>query len=537
MRLVRPIESYARVSWTFQGAAHRGLDLSAYVGTPVYAPVSGLAFPRTDTATGGGFGKYVRIEATDPDLGAIKVYCAHLDGYCMGEGQRVTAGQLIGYSGNSGNSSGPHLHLEVRRVAGSPYLYGAMNPWPLIDWDPPRPGRRVTGVHLGNDGALRDRDRETIRRLRPGCVVLLPSYGVNQQAVGVRDVEWILSVVPDCHIILRPYIPPSMAATDAGNAEYVAAVLAMLPEYMRIVPAGQLHLQLWNEQDMPRWASWEGFGDQLADMVRFDRAYCEAYVRIKSAHPELLIGWTPLTIGNRDCWFKGDASGHYYLHGPTGCVEPWTLTAAQWQRAREESPCYPSLQLADEHYHHIYVHDRDGVAGCWDHAAYGRRYERYRYWWPEKAVWITEYGYPARQQLQAPGADDALVGAVETLITEAPYVHGAALWILGENAQWGGEMYAPDASVIGRLATLNQVATQEPEPIPEAVPYLPSTDPLTQAAIASGDMAQIWPKRRWWNESAVRKLQTGDAAGALAILEDMADREHGLDYVIERLLT
>jgi hypothetical protein len=189
-------------------------------------------------------------------------------------------------------------------------------------------------VHLGNDCPLRDADKDTIRRIRPGCVVLLPSYGVNQQKVGIDAVRWILNEIPDCHIILRPYVPPSMAATDAGNVEYVAAVLAMLPEYVRVVPAGQLHLQLWNEQNMPRWAVWEGFGDQLADMQRFDRSYCEAYERIKSAYPSVIIGWTPLTIGNRDCWFKGDASGHYYLHGPTGCAEPWTLTAAQWQRAQ-----------------------------------------------------------------------------------------------------------------------------------------------------------------------------------------------------------
>jgi len=53
MRLSRPIESYVRISWQFLGAGHRGLDLSAYVGTPVYAPVEGVAYVRTDTASGG----------------------------------------------------------------------------------------------------------------------------------------------------------------------------------------------------------------------------------------------------------------------------------------------------------------------------------------------------------------------------------------------------------------------------------------------------------------------------------------------------
>ena len=44
MRLARPIESQVRISWTFQGPTHRGLDLSAYAGTPVYAPVTGTAY-------------------------------------------------------------------------------------------------------------------------------------------------------------------------------------------------------------------------------------------------------------------------------------------------------------------------------------------------------------------------------------------------------------------------------------------------------------------------------------------------------------
>ncbi|MFA6270877.1 MAG: M23 family metallopeptidase [Candidatus Paceibacterota bacterium] len=514
------------------------MDLSVVVGTPVYAPVDGTAYARTDSAANGGFGRYVRIEtAATGTYAGYKVYLAHLDEWRVRDGAVVRRGDLIGLSGNTGYSSGPHLHLEVRRVAGSPYLYGAMDPWPLIDWDPPRQGRRVTGVHLGNDGGLRDRDRETIRRLRPGCVVLLPSYGVNQQPVGVRDVEWILSVVPDCHIILRPYVPPSMAATDSGNAEYVAAVLAMLPEYVRIVPAGQLHLQLWNEQNMPAWSGWEGFGDQLVDMLRFDRVFCEAYERIKSAYPSVLIGWTPLTIGNRDAWFKGDASGHYYLHGPTGCAEPYTLTATQWQRAREESPCYRSLTVADEHYHHIYVHDRDGVAGCWNHDAYGRRYERYRYWWPEKAIWITEWGHPNKHFLEQPGMADALVQHAE-LLRGVSYIKGAALWLLGDNPQWGGEMYAPDAPVVARLAEVNAVATPAPtpEPVPVPAPYLPSTDPLTLAAIASRDPKQMQPKARFWTEEATRKLEANDTADALAILHDIVNPSSGLMYSLERAL-
>jgi len=53
MRLYKPSETYVRISQQFLGASHRGLDLSAYAGTPVYAPVDGVAYVRTDTASGG----------------------------------------------------------------------------------------------------------------------------------------------------------------------------------------------------------------------------------------------------------------------------------------------------------------------------------------------------------------------------------------------------------------------------------------------------------------------------------------------------
>lgn len=82
---------------------------------------------------------------------------------------------------------------------------------------------------------------------------------------------------------------------------------------------------------------------------------------------------------------------------------------------------------------------------------------------------------------------------------------------------------------------LDRVFPPAPEPPAEGY-YLPSNDPLTLDAIASGDVYQMYVKRRWWNEHAVRLLDAGDVAQARAVLRDMADRERGLDYVIERAL-
>ena len=88
----------------------------------------------------------------------------------------------------------------------------------------------------------------------------------------------------------------------------------------------------------------------------------------------------------------------------------------------------------------------------------------------------------------------------------------------------------------GAIDPTGLIVWPEVEPVPSPVPYLPSTDPLTLAAITSGDVYQMHIKDRWWREDAVRKLEDGDAPVALAIMQDLVDREHGLAYIIERAL-
>ena len=80
------------------------IDYKTPTGTPVYAMASGLASQKDRGNR--SFGKYVTIKHAD---GTESLY-AHLNGY--GKDGEVGAGDLIGYSGNSGNSSGPHLHFE-----------------------------------------------------------------------------------------------------------------------------------------------------------------------------------------------------------------------------------------------------------------------------------------------------------------------------------------------------------------------------------------------------------------------------------------
>lgn len=88
--------------------AHEGLDISMPVGTPIYAPYDGIvAWSDTDPA----YGEYVRTY--HPVLG-VCFFFAHLSEHRVQTGNSIKQGQLLGLSGNTGNSTGPHLHFECR---------------------------------------------------------------------------------------------------------------------------------------------------------------------------------------------------------------------------------------------------------------------------------------------------------------------------------------------------------------------------------------------------------------------------------------
>ena len=91
---------------TGRHALHRGLDISARRGTPVIAPADGVV---VFTGVSGGLGKTIRIAH---GLGYTTVY-GHLDRIDVEPGEEVRRGAKIGALGNSGRSTGPHLHYEV----------------------------------------------------------------------------------------------------------------------------------------------------------------------------------------------------------------------------------------------------------------------------------------------------------------------------------------------------------------------------------------------------------------------------------------
>lgn len=112
---------------------HKGIDLASPTGTPIYATADGVV-TRADWFS--SYGLYISL-----DHGAqLETRYGHLSRLNVAEGQAVRKGDLIGYVGSTGRSTGPHLHYEVR-IAGT-----AVNPVPYMQGD------AWTGTLAAKDG-------------------------------------------------------------------------------------------------------------------------------------------------------------------------------------------------------------------------------------------------------------------------------------------------------------------------------------------------------------------------------------------------
>jgi len=103
---------------------HRGLDMRAKMNTPVYATADGIV-EYSGFHKKSGFGRLVIIEHNY----GFKSYYGHLNKVVVKYGKFVRKGTLIAYSGNSGLSSGPHLHYELR------FLHRTINPFYFVKWN------------------------------------------------------------------------------------------------------------------------------------------------------------------------------------------------------------------------------------------------------------------------------------------------------------------------------------------------------------------------------------------------------------------
>ncbi len=101
-----------------EGAFHRGVDIAAPYGEPVVAPADGTV---TFADFYSGYGRLVEIEHPN----GFTTRYGHLSGFAVTAGQTVHRGDVLGYIGDSGRATGPHLHYEVwiHNTPVNPYKY------------------------------------------------------------------------------------------------------------------------------------------------------------------------------------------------------------------------------------------------------------------------------------------------------------------------------------------------------------------------------------------------------------------------------
>lgn len=105
-----PLATYSYISSYYgirNGRMHTGVDFAAPAGTKIYAWKAGKVI---QASWSGSYGNFIVIQHND---GTVSRY-AHCSGYACSKGDVVSKGQVIGYVGTTGNSTGNHLHLEIK---------------------------------------------------------------------------------------------------------------------------------------------------------------------------------------------------------------------------------------------------------------------------------------------------------------------------------------------------------------------------------------------------------------------------------------
>jgi murein DD-endopeptidase MepM/ murein hydrolase activator NlpD len=117
-----PITSRYKYRWK---RAHKGIDIGLHVGDAIYAAFDGIVRAALPINMTGGYGNVLVIRHPN----GLETYYGHLTRFIVKSGDIVKAGEVIGYGGNTGRSTGPHLHFETR------YMGQAFDPERIFDFE------------------------------------------------------------------------------------------------------------------------------------------------------------------------------------------------------------------------------------------------------------------------------------------------------------------------------------------------------------------------------------------------------------------
>lgn len=189
------VEKARREGWCSRPGAcasgiyyYGGIDYAVSVGTSVLAAAPGRVIDIQQSAT--GYGHHVRVQHAD---GSLTIY-AHLSAITVLKNREIQAGAQIGRSGNTGNSTGAHLHFEYRDPQGVPrdpaplFVSGAAPPPPPAA-PPPAPGDKI---RVGDLVTLRQQYRlRSTPEINDVNILLELSAAVPAKVLAVNGGVWV----------------------------------------------------------------------------------------------------------------------------------------------------------------------------------------------------------------------------------------------------------------------------------------------------------------------------------------------------------
>jgi murein DD-endopeptidase MepM/ murein hydrolase activator NlpD len=347
---------------------HEGLDIRAPHGANVYACAEGEVYLVEDGRLGHNYGCQVRIR----HAGGYKTIYAHLERALVQVGEQVKARQLIGRADSSGNSSGNHLHLTLKKTGvtdggESDYPLDIIDPTPFLVYPQmedevmavmgiTRPERSVrypwtrdnlAGINLRVGGSMQESDFSTLERAGFDAVKV---YAHTSESVLRR----LRAINPDMFIMAR------MARQFDGQVLSGRAwAQLMMPDLSRLIDQGVQYFELHQSPNLQQngwrlvWDSGEGFGEWWLAVVE----------DIKGRFPQARVGFPGVSPGGQIPGQRLDAE--VFLEGADRA-----MAQADWLGVN----CY---WHSEGEMHAIEK---------------GRYYVRTRERYPDKLLFITEFG-------------------------------------------------------------------------------------------------------------------------------------------------
>ena len=405
--------------WGLPG--HEGLDIRAPMRSGIYASAAGTVYRVHDGGDQHPYGVHVRLRHQD---GYRTIY-AHLLRPFVAVGQYVDAGEQIGLANSSGNSTGSHLHLTLKKEGASAagltsFPFDVVDPTPFmhfpedetklagraitVEWEH---GRCLVGVHGRADGPLMEPDFPVIRDTRMEAVKLLSN-------APPENIDRLREINESIFLMVRLF--GKFHDRTVSSADFVSWVEA---DVERLYRAGVRYYEVHNEPNLQI----EGWQRSWQDGGQFAGWYLEVVERMKTRFPDALFGYPGLSPG----W---DISGQR--------MDSWAFL----QQSEEAALSADWIGC-----HCYWASDADMLrpSGGLVFAEYRRRY-------PEKLLFITEFSNPSSEI--APRVKGQQYVEYYRRLREVKGVGAAFSFVISSSANFPHEVWREEDGRASEIVTL-----------------------------------------------------------------------------------